>query len=69
MTDIDDVALYVIDGVITAVHPDATPYSAHTLVVRRPGASLTVRAQTRAHVFMFGGPRLEGQVSLSLIHI
>lgn len=67
-SEIEDAAFYVIDGSISRVG-DAAAYPSHTLVVRKPGAALTIRARVATHVFLFGGPRLEGITTRDPRHI
>jgi redox-sensitive bicupin YhaK (pirin superfamily) len=59
-SDIEDAALYVIEGAIG--HAEER-FEARTLVVRRPGASLSLRALEETRLLLVGGPRLEGQTS------
>lgn len=59
-SEIEDAGVYVLDGEIDA---EARTIAPRTLLVRRPGARLSLRATTRSHLFLFGGPRLEGQTS------
>lgn len=62
--EIEDAGVYVIEGAIAdAGRADAATHGARTLIVRTPGAALTICALEPSHVFLFGGPRLEGQVS------
>jgi redox-sensitive bicupin YhaK (pirin superfamily) len=59
-SDVEDVALYVITG---AMAHGEERFDARTLVVRRPGAPLTLRALEDTRALLVGGPRLEGQTS------
>jgi redox-sensitive bicupin YhaK (pirin superfamily) len=62
--EIEDAGAYVIEGALSRADVVADErFSSHTLVVRRPGASLTLRALAPSHVFLFGGPRLEGRLA------
>lgn len=65
-TQIDDAALYVISGAIAAGEERVAP---HTMIVRTPGAALAVRATEASHVFLIGGPRLEGQTTRDPRHL
>jgi redox-sensitive bicupin YhaK (pirin superfamily) len=58
--EIEDVALYVIDGSIAC---GTRRFGRHTLVVRTPGAALALDVLEPSHLFLLGGPRLEGQLT------
>jgi len=66
--EIEDAALYVIDGAIVAAGAEEV-YGSHALVVRKPGGRLTVTATAATHLFLIGGPRLEGIASRDPRHI
>ena len=64
--EIEDVGLYVISGEVV-VGEDV--YGPHTLVVRKPGAAMTIETSAVTHVLLFGGPRLEGLTTRDPRHI
>lgn len=64
--EIEDAAVYVIEGALAHGEERFTP---RTLVVRRPGASLSLHAPEACRLLLVGGPRLEGQTSRDPRHI
>ncbi|MFO0683121.1 MAG: pirin family protein [Sandaracinus sp.] len=67
-TEIEDAGVYVVEGTLGRDDAEAS-YGARTLVVRAPGAALTLVARELTHAMLIGGPRLEGQTSRDPRHI
>ena len=55
----DERAVFVVDGTIE-VEGESGVYEAGRLVVMKPGAAITLRARTAAHLMLLGGAPLDG---------
>jgi redox-sensitive bicupin YhaK (pirin superfamily) len=58
--DLEDAALYLMTG---AVAHGEERFDVRSLIVRRPGAALTLHALEDTRALLIGGPRLEGQLT------